>query len=184
MSGFPEHDGGACEKDGAEECGGGREEASAEAECDEGGADGGEEAGEAVHPDRVVAGVFASKDPAGADGRGGGLEPVDEGGLLEAGAVLDARDDPVVPGVGFEHLAAGLNEAGFVAVDGGDSEEAGEVEEEAEEDEEPFGARALGQGATDSRQDSQPRDTLQRIPIRLTRVLIDADTSADVKPRL
>jgi hypothetical protein len=33
-----------------------------------------------------------------------------------------------------------LNEAGFVAVDGGDGKEAGEVEEQAEDDEEPFGA--------------------------------------------
>jgi hypothetical protein len=89
-----------------------------------------------------------------------------------------------VPVVGFEHLAAGLDEAGFVAVDGGDGTEAGEVKEQAKEYEEPFGARASGQGEADSRQDSQPRDTLQRIPIRLTRVLIDADTSADVKPRL
>ena len=97
---------------------------------------------------------------------------------------MDARDDPAVPGVGFEHLAAGLDEAGLVAVDGGDGEEAGEVEEQAEEEDEPLGASAAGQGVTDSRQDSQPRDTLQRIPIRLTRVLIDADTSADVKPRL
>ena len=69
-------------------------------------------------------------DGAAAEQPGGGtLEPVDANGFFVAELFLKI-DAGVV--AGFEHLFAGLGVAGFVAVDGGEGVDAGEVEEEGE----------------------------------------------------
>ena len=57
------------------------------------------------------------------------MEPVDANGFFVAELFLKI-DAGVV--AGFEHLFAGLGVAGFVAVDGGEGVDAGEVEEEGE----------------------------------------------------
>lgn len=128
LAGFPEHDGADGEGGGGEESDAAIKHAAAHAPSKEDGADGGQETGDAVHPDGIAGGVEAGEE---IDGEG--LGPVDERGLVKAGTALDHGDDKVA---GLGHLAAGLREAAFIAVDDWEGDLAGEVGKEADENEE------------------------------------------------
>ena len=72
---------------------------------------------------------------------GSRLEPINADWLLVAHLILEADIDIVS---GFQHLLAGLGEAGLVAIDQGDVEEARQITDETDDNERRHGSGVRG----------------------------------------